>query len=56
MRSCTQVKELSLEEIQAVYAQGQTWLLYKRNEQEAVIECHDIDYCQEVRTNAFNCA
>ena len=39
-----QIKELSIDEIRAVYANGDSWLLCKRNTQEAVVECHPIDY------------
>mmetsp|Transcript_24292 Transcript_24292/g.74184 ORF Transcript_24292/g.74184 Transcript_24292/m.74184 type:complete len:545 (+) Transcript_24292:97-1731(+) len=38
-----QLKELDIEDIRAVYATGDSWLLCKRNMQEAVIECHPLD-------------
>ena len=33
-----QIKELSLQEIQAVYGVGDSWLLSRRNDKEAVVE------------------
>mmetsp|Transcript_22896 Transcript_22896/g.70108 ORF Transcript_22896/g.70108 Transcript_22896/m.70108 type:complete len:779 (-) Transcript_22896:220-2556(-) len=43
-----QIKELTVEMIRAVYANGDSWLLCKRNKLEAVVECHAIDYISEL--------
>uniref|UniRef100_A0A7S3T499 Uncharacterized protein n=1 Tax=Emiliania huxleyi TaxID=2903 RepID=A0A7S3T499_EMIHU len=51
-----QIKELKLEDIRAVYSDGNSWLLYKRNEREAVVECHPIDYLAELHTNGHQAA
>jgi hypothetical protein len=42
-----QLKKLSIEQIRQVYANGQTWLLCKRNAREAVVECHSLDYMDD---------
>ena len=36
--------ELNLDAIQATYGQGDSWIIFKRNELEAVVECHTIEY------------
>ena len=43
-----QIKELSIGDIQAVYADGDSWLLAKRNELEAVVERHPLDFMAEL--------
>ena len=43
-----QIKELSLPEIQAIYADGDSWLLSKRNNREAVVERHPLDDMAEL--------
>jgi len=50
-----QIKELSLTQIQAVYSQGESWLLYKRNEREAVVERHDIDFMTDLVSQGVPC-
>ena len=39
-----QIKELKLPEIQAVFAQGESWMLCRKNDNEAVVERHSLDY------------
>ena len=39
-----------------VYAEGDSWLLYKRNEREAVIENHPIDFMSELVGNGVKCS
>ena len=51
-----QIKGLSLDEIHSVYSSGNSWLVYKRNEQEAVVECHTIDYMAELLQAGTRCA
>ncbi|KAL3903448.1 MAG: hypothetical protein SGPRY_011671, partial [Prymnesium sp.] len=43
-----QVKELTLQEIQSVYGSGDSWLLSRRNDKEAVVERHPLDYMGEL--------
>jgi len=35
-----QIKDLSVEDIRAVYGSGDSWLLFKRNEKEAVVRVY----------------
>ena len=51
-----QIKALSLDEIHGVYAEGNSWLVYKRNELEAVVECHPIDFMAEMLKKGTRCA
>ena len=51
-----QIKGLSLEEIHSVYASGNSWLILKRNEQEAIVECHTIDFMAELLQQGTRCA
>ena len=47
-----QIKELKLLDIQSVYATGDTWLLNRRNDIEAVVERHSLEeLVQRLRTN-----
>ena len=39
-----------------MYAEGDSWLLYKRNEREAVIENHPIDFMSELIGNGIKCS
>lgn len=50
-----QIKELSLVEIQCVYAEGNSWLLYKRNDLEAVVECHPLEFMTELLSAGQPC-
>jgi len=43
-----QIKELKLDEIQNVYGAGESWLLAKRNDLEAVVERHPLDHMSEL--------
>jgi len=43
-----QLKELSIDDIRAVYASGDSWLLCKRNTQEGVVECRPIESVTEL--------
>jgi len=43
-----QIKELSAESIRAVYATGESWLLTKRNDLEAVVEKHPLDSASDL--------
>jgi len=49
-----QIKELSLADIQSVYADGESWLLAKRNDLEAVVERHPLDYMSELMTRGVH--
>mmetsp|Transcript_579 Transcript_579/g.1955 ORF Transcript_579/g.1955 Transcript_579/m.1955 type:complete len:626 (-) Transcript_579:317-2194(-) len=42
------IKELTVDQLREVYANGDSWLLCKCNEKEAVVECHPIDYITEL--------
>eukprot|EP00326_Haptolina_ericina_P043239 CAMPEP_0181257476 /NCGR_PEP_ID=MMETSP1096-20121128/50265_1 /TAXON_ID=156174 ORGANISM="Chrysochromulina ericina, Strain CCMP281" /NCGR_SAMPLE_ID=MMETSP1096 /ASSEMBLY_ACC=CAM_ASM_000453 /LENGTH=613 /DNA_ID=CAMNT_0023355797 /DNA_START=93 /DNA_END=1934 /DNA_ORIENTATION=- len=49
-----QIKELTLQEIQAVYAVGDSWLLSRRNDLEAVVERHPLDYMGELLKQGYD--
>lgn len=51
-----QIKGLSLEAILDVYMHGNSWLVYKRNEQEAVVECHTINFMADLLQQGTACA
>ena len=51
-----QIKGVGLGGIEEVYSMGDSWLIYKRNEQEAVVECHTIDYMAELVQQGTRCA
>ena len=51
-----QIKELSLPEIQAIYADGDSWLLSKRNNREAVVERHPLDDMAELMRSGVSVA
>jgi hypothetical protein len=51
-----QIKGLTLEQIHNVYATGNSWLVYKRNEQEAIVECHTIDFMADLLQQGTRCA
>jgi hypothetical protein len=38
------------------YASGNSWLVYKRNEQEAIVECHTIDFMADLLQQGTRCA
>jgi hypothetical protein len=42
-----QIKELKLTEIQGVFTQGESWLLCRKNDVEAVVERHSLDYMSQ---------
>ena len=42
-----QIKELKLPEIQSAFAQGESWLLCRKNDNEGVIERHTLEGMQE---------
>jgi len=48
-----QIKELSLQEIQSVYSAGDSWLLSRRNDKEAVVERHPLDYMGELLKQGY---
>lgn len=50
-----QIKELRLDEIQSVYSCGESWLLAKRNDLEAVVERHTLDHMSELLRNGVPC-
>ena len=50
------MKGLSLEGILDVYVHGNSWLIYKRNEQEAVVECHTINFMADLLKQGTACA
>ena len=43
-----QIKELRLDEVQNVYGCGESWLLAKKNDLEAVVERHPLDHMSEL--------
>lgn len=49
-----QIKELSLQEIQSAYSVGDSWLLSKRNDKEAVVERHPLDYMGELLAQGYD--
>ena len=43
-----QIKELTVQDIRSVYSSGDSWLLTKRNELEAVVERHPLEHMSEL--------
>ena len=47
-----QIKELKLLDIQSAFTQGESWVLCRKNDNEAVVERHSLEHHAQVREHA----
>lgn len=50
-----QIKSLTLDQIRSVYSNGNSWLIFKRNELEACVEEHEVEHMADLMQQGKDC-